>query len=82
MENTGSLVAEDVEARLILPPGIDFVGRERSSKPLGNIPPRKSVEVTWTLVGKEFGDYKVKEESGPAVLRLDVRLVPRSRRLR
>ena len=51
VENTGSLVAEDVEARLILPPGIDFVGRERSSKPLGNIPPRKSVEVTWTLVG-------------------------------
>jgi len=32
---------------------------EKASKPLGNIPPRKSVEVTWSLTGKEPGEYKV-----------------------
>ncbi|RLE79074.1 MAG: hypothetical protein DRJ51_08475 [Thermoprotei archaeon] len=59
IENTGSLTAEDVEARLILQPGIEFVGGERSSKPLGNIPPRKSAEVTWSLIGKERGSYRI-----------------------
>jgi len=59
VENAGSYTATDVEARLILPPGISLASMEKASKPLGNIPPRKSVEVTWSLTGKEPGEYKV-----------------------
>ena len=59
VENTGSLTAEDVEARLILPPGLDFAGRERPYKYLGSIPPRKSAEEVWTLKGLRAGDYIV-----------------------